>query len=152
MKRWTVYLLPAFCLSVWFGCNTRASDAGDFAEKSIENQCYIIKKCQKYNWNDAEWKNIKDCVEDCASSSGDCDLEELIDMADEFCPDYDEDKANECLSQMISVYNSCTPAHDYDDADFDCEDDPCLNICGECQGGSWGYSPLSPWNSEDEVY
>lgn len=145
MNRWfhAVLVLP-LVVGVWLGCNTRASDAGDFAEKSMENQCYIIKKCLKYNWNSNEWKNIQDCVDDCAGY-GSCDIDEYKDQFDMSCPDFDNDMANDCLSQMIKEYNSCTPAHDYDDADFDCRDDPCQNICGECNGGQWGDgAPMTP--------
>jgi len=155
MARWSyAFLVLPLSVGVWLGCNSRASDAGDFYEKSTENQCYIIKKCLKLIWNDAEWDNIGDCVDDCASyydGGNGCDLEDAMDAFDEGCPDYDEDKANDCLKQMIGEYNSCTPAHDYDDADFNCKDDPCRNICGDCTQGEWGLSEVpSPFSWSEE--
>jgi hypothetical protein len=134
------------------GCSTRASDAGDFAEKQLENACYITKKCEKWTWNSNEWKNIQDCVDEFVDNSGADDIEEYGDYFDESCPDFDKDMANDCLSQMVKEYNTCTPAHDTDDADFDCEDDPCRNICGDCSGGDqWGDTIPNPWAMKSEL-
>ena len=61
MNRWSYALLVLpLSVGVWLGCSSRASDASDFYEKRVENACYIIKKCMKWSWNDAEWKNIDD--------------------------------------------------------------------------------------------
>lgn len=145
MKRLTIFALVGSVSGMWLGCNSRASDAGDFYDKQIENSCYIAKKCNKLSWNEQEYKNIKDCVDDLID-------EDYKDIYIENCPDFDEDLANECLSQMIGEYNSCSPAHDYDDGDFDCKDDPCQNICGDCQGGDYdtGYDGPGDPDEEDE--
>ena len=88
-----------------------------FVREQARIGCRTLKRCDKFGWNDSDYKSVRDCMD-----------EQLDDFVDDFvdaCDDFDAAAARKCLRGMRKVRRSCdaeAPSREQENA--------CRDVCG----------------------